>query len=456
MPTLNPFSKLPRGREIWAWGMYDLANQSFQLLVDTLLLPIYFTTFVALTPESGRTPAQADTLWGWLVGAAMLLVVVVSPGLGALADARLWKKSLLIGTGLLAVPLTAALAALGPGMIWQAAAIYITAKMLVGLGENFLGSFLPELSTPATVGKVSALGWAMSYLGALILLGVTAFVVFALKADQPRQWRWMFLFAAAWFLLGMVPSMLLLRENRAGKTEVQGSIGGTFVGSFVLIGRTIREARRFPQLVRFLFVFFIYSLGTNTVVFFLGIIGKRFGFGIRDLTLMALIMALTAGASAVLIGRLQDRIGHRSTIVGCLIAWIVSTLALGLMNYIPGLDSSRSAFWVIAGGLGVALGGIGTASRALVGAFTPESKSGEFFGLWGMVYKLAGVVGPLVFAKAGERIGQGNSLFVLTAFFAAGLVLLFIVDERRGMDDVARTDAGSSREKATHAPPQPG
>lgn len=449
--SLNPFSKLPRGREVWAWGMYDLANQSFQLLVDTLLLPIYFTSVVALAPGSGRTPEQADGLWSTLVGAAMLLVVITSPGLGSLADARFWKKKLLIGTGLLAIPLTAALALLGPGMVWQAAALYITAKMLVGLGENFLGSFLPELSTPATVGKVSALGWAMSYLGALVLLGVTAFVVFALKADQPQQWKWMFLFAALWFLLGMVPAMLLLKEHRPAAAPPPPSISATFVSSFVLIGRTVAQVRRYPQLVRFLLVFFVYSLGTNTVVFFLGIIGKRMGFGIQALTLMALIMALTAGIAAFATGRFQDRLGHRRTIGVYLAIWIISTLAMALISRSASLHDSRPAFWIIAGGLGLALGGIGTSSRAIVGAFTPESKSGEFFGLWGMVYKLAGVIGPFTFAKAGQALGQGNSLFVLCGFFGAGLALLGLVDERKGMADA---EQNSSSHPKPH--PKPG
>ncbi|MCC6320936.1 MAG: MFS transporter [Phycisphaerales bacterium] len=473
---LNPFATLPRGREVWAWGMYDLANQSFQLLVDTLLLVIYFKNVVA------ATPARGEALWGPMVGAAMLLVVMLSPILGALADARAWKKRLLIGTGLLAVPLICALALLGPGMVWQTAALYITAKLLIGLGENFLGSFLPELSTPRTVGRISAIGWTMSYIGALLLLGITAVVVWGLGATDPREWRWLFVLAGVWFLAGMIPSMVWLheRDGRAGAapgprgdhgdrsestgtsalgtdesggaSSARGSDGGRDLALIGLVRdcvrglrQTVREARRYRQLMRFLGVFFVYSLGTNTAVFFLGSIGDGFGFGIGDLTLMALVMAATAGAAAAGAAVVQDRIGHRRMIAIMLVIWVGSTLAMAVMSSGGGASGgsggggmNRAMVWPLAGALGLALGGIGTGSRAMVGAMTPGGKSGEFFGLWGMVYKFAGVVGPVCFGLISGHIGRSVALYVLSGFFLAGLALLPIVNEREGVETAGR------------------
>jgi len=416
--------------------MYDLANQSFQLLVDTLLLVIYFKNVVAPTPEKGVA------LWGPMVGAAMLLVVILSPILGALADARSWKKPLLIATGLGAVPLTCALALMEPGMVWQTAALYITAKLLVGLGENFLGSFLPELSTPQTVGKVSAIGWTMSYIGALFLLGITAIVIWGFNATDPHQWRWIFVLAGAWFLGGMIPAMVLLHERQPPATITrdprQHSLAAITTDSVRGLRQTIRDVRRYRQLVRFLAVFFVYSLGTNTVIFFLGSIGDSFGFKIGELTLMALVMAATAGAAAAGAAVFQDRIGHKRLITIVLIVWVVSTLAMALLSRSSSAVASetmRLAIWPLAGALGLALGGIGTGSRALIGAFTPVAKSGAFFGLWGMVYKFAGVVGPVCFGLVSGHIGRSTSLFVLCGFFLAGLLLLPWVDDQEGMQD---------------------
>jgi UMF1 family MFS transporter len=427
--SLNPFAKLSNGREVWAWGMYDLANQSFQLLVNTLLFGIFLAKVVL--KDSGNS----KTVFGTMVAAALVVVVVLSPGLGAWADARGLRKRLLVATGLGAVVLTAGLCVLGPGMTLLAGALYIGAAVLVGLGENFLGSFLPFLSTPQTVGKISALGWTMSYIGAILLLGLTALCVFVLDLRDPAQWRWLFGLAALWFALGMLPSMFILREPPAeGAAATSGGFGSLFIDSVRRLRQTLREAVRFRQLMRFLGVFFVYSLGTNTVVYFLGQIGDDFGFEIGKLTLMALVMAVAAGVGAVLAGRYQDKLGHRRTIAVFLVMWVLSTLVMACSAR---FHFSQDWFWPIAGGLGIALGGIGTSSRAAVGAFTPPGKSGEFFGLWGMTYKLSGVIGLLAFAWANKHLGQAPSLFLLASFFAAGLALLPLVDEREGVRNAA-------------------
>lgn len=458
---LNPFASLPNPREVWAWGMYDLANQSFQLLINTLLFGIYLAEYVAPEPTRSGAP-RGEAAWAAMIGASLILVVLASPILGAIADARSLRKEFLVLSGLGAVVLTAALAAVGPGMLWLAAVLYIAAAFLVGIGENFLASFLPQLATPATMGRVSAIGWTMSYVGALLLLGLTAAAVFGLGATHPQQWRWLFVAAAAWFLLGMIPTILFVRETippapppASGDAPRAGSL---LTIGFRRLGTTIREARRYRQLMRFLAVFFVYSMGTMSVVFYAGIIGKRLGFGIGQLTLLALVMALSAGAGSVFAARYQDRLGHRRTVRLYLAVWVVSTLALAITEMrqsgAAATGGAPMTFWLISAGIGLGLGGIGTASRALVGCFTPAPRSAEFFGLWGMVYKLAGVAGPLAFSAVTTLIGATYGLFLLSAFFAAGLLLMACIDEREGIARAAQTDPLTSP-AATSPPPPP-
>lgn len=439
---LNPFADLPRGREVLAWGMYDLANQSFQLIINTLLFGLFLAKVVL------HDPAQGKPFFGMIVAISLVIIVVLSPGLGAYADARGIRKRLLIGTGVGATVLTGSLCLLGPGMAVPAAILYIVAAVLVGLGENFLGAFLPFLSTPRTVGRISALGWMMSYIGAILLLGITAVAVFVLHLGEPADWRWLFGLAAVWFGAGILPAVFILPEPPADPTQAapasgsrRGGPGAFFVDSFRRLRSTVREARRYRQLVRFLGVFLVFSLGTNTVVYFLGQIGDDLGFGMGQLVLFALLVAVTAGFAALFAARYQDRLGHRTTIAVFLTVWVASTLAMAL-------SANRAWdpvwFWPIAGGIGFALGGIGTSSRAAVGAFTPPARAGEFFGLWGMVYKLSGVIGLLLFAWANARFGKVPSLFVLSGFFGAGLALLPLVDEREGVRSAAANGGGDS------------
>lgn len=423
---LNPFAGLDKPRQVWAWGMYDLANQSFQLLINTLLFSIFLTQYVAPSVKQGKE------WWVVFVAGAMILAVVVSPGVGALADRRGLKKRLLITTGLVASVLTACLALLQPGWIVVAGVFYVTAAFCVNLGENFLGSFLPELSKPETMGRVSAIGWTMSYAGALLLLGITAIAVFALGEDKPEQWKYLFVLAGAWFFLGMIPAMVLLKESPPTRAPAgDGPSPSIFAETFQQLGESVRRARDFSQLARFLAVFFVYSLGTYSVIFYAGIIGDQFGFGVQELCLLALVMALTAGCGSVFTAKFQDRLGSRRTVLLFLCVWIAATLALALTSH---FQSDRNVFWFIAGGIGLGLGGIGTSSRALVGVFTPPSRAAEFFGLWGMVFKLAGVVGPASFGLVSARIGQTPALLLLCGFFVAGLVLMTTVDEKKGLE----------------------
>jgi UMF1 family MFS transporter len=422
---LNPFCRLPNPREVWAWGMYDLANQSFQLLINTLLFSLFIQTVVVGDQVKG------DRAWSMLFSIALIAVVIISPYAGALADARAWKRELLFASGVVGAALTAALALLAPGQLWLAALLYIPAAIACGLGENFLGSFLPEISTPKNVGFVSALGWSMSYVGALLLVAITAAAIYAFGWTE-RDTRPLFVFAGLWFFLGMVPSMFHLKE-RAQPSSEPGTLIVT--QTFRRLVRSARETRRFRQLARFFVAAFVYSMGTLAVISFLGLIGKNLGFQLPQLMLFALVTSLAAGIAAALTAKFQDRLGHRRTISVFLGVWVASTGGLALSRM---LDAPSWTFWIVAAGVGVALGGIGTSSRAMVGAFTPEDRAGEFFGLWGMIYKLAGVVGVTLFGQvstafATTETGQIVGLLMLAGFFLAGLGLLRFVNETEGV-----------------------
>lgn len=402
--------------------MYDLANQSFQLLINTLLFGVFVAQVVAITEERGKSA------WTAMIVAAELAVVALSPLVGALADARSWKKEVLVVTGLVAGMLTAALTLLGPGMIWQAAALYIVAAIAVGIGENFLGAFLPELARPEQMGRVSATGWTMSYIGALLLLAMLWILHPVLGLDDPANRRWLFLISGVWFLAGILPVILLLRERTPPRPESE--LRNIASDALSQLRESWRESARFLDLRRFFLAGFVYSMGVNTVIFFAGLIGAQFGFGLRQLTLLAIVMSLGAGAGALFDAKFQDRIGHRRTVLLFLGVWTLSTLAMAVMS-LRSLD--LRIFWIIAAGLGLGLGGIGTGSRALVGALTPAARSGEFFGVWGLVFKLSAVVGVGTFGAVAASWGQPASLFALSAFFIAGALLMLRVDERRGM-----------------------
>lgn len=436
---LSLFRGLPNPREVWAWSMYDLANQSFQLLINTLLFGIYIREVVAPDVYTG------ERWWNGMTAASLLAIVVVSPVVGAIADFRAWKREVLLSTGFACAGLTAALALVGPGGLWLAALLFIPASVLLGVGENFLGAFLPEIADDRNMGRVSAIGFVMSYVGALVLLACVVVAAKVFGLDQTAEWRPLFLFAGLWFLGGILPAALLLREK--AKPLVSAG-GGTLVGAgFRRLGDTLRHVRRFRELVRFLAVFFVFSMGTQVFIYLSGVITKQLNFGNTDLFAVATEITVLAGVGATFTVKYQDRIGHRRTIMIFLAVWFLSFVGLAAMAF---TEPSRGMFFALAAGTGLGLGGLNAASRALVGVFTPEHKAGEFFGLWGMAFKLAGAAALGAFLALASVFAASPGVFLLitAGFFGVGLVGMLWIDEAAGIAAAREAEREESARRA--------
>ena len=423
MPKL--FQNLNKPKEVFAWGLYDLANQSFTLLIITLLFPIYFKT-VAVGDEQ-----RGDSLWSIGVSASLLTVVLLSPFVGTYADARSKRKQLLMITGAFCSLLTVAMAFISPGQWWLGLALFIPANICYQIGENLLASFLPALSTPRTIGRVSAIGWAMGYLGSLLLLICVISGVKLFGWQQVQNWNWFFILAGAWFLVWMLPAGFILHEPKEHQTPTTSNGFKLAIQRFM---STLKEASHFNQLTKFLIAFFIYGLGVQTMIAFAAILASDFGIREMGLFVFTLQIAVTAGITAIVVSRYQDRIGAKPTISIFLVVWMLSTGGL-LIAKLTGAASGSNQwiFWVIGNGIGIGLGGIGPSSRSMVGLFAPTARVGEFFGLWGMTYKLAGAVGVLSFGQVKAWMGDAPALALLTSFFVFGLILLMSVSVPKGI-----------------------
>lgn len=430
--SLNPFAGLPNKREVFAWGMYDLANQSFTLLVNTLLFSLYIKKVVIHDDNAG------DRWWAVMTASSLFVVVLLSPVLGALADARRWRKEVLIATGLVCSVLTVCLSLVGADMIVLAVLLYVPANICFELGENFLASFLTDVSTPRNIGRISALGWTMGYSGAIILMVCLALGSFAFGLKTAADWRPFFVFAGVWFFLAMVPAMFILREQ---PREVDRG-RNVFAQAFGRLAKTAHDASRFRQLVKFLVAFFVYGFGVQTMVKFSAIIASDFGVKEQALVFFALQVSITAGLTTFFVGKVQDRVGARFVVIAFLGVWIGTSLAMLWMTTLT--DRPQWLFWVVGNGIGIGLGGIGTSSRSMVGVFTPKDRAAEFFGLWGMSYKLAGAFGILSFGLVKSSLGDTNAMILLTSFFVVGLILMLPVNEKRGMLAKHRAERESS------------
>lgn len=438
LKRLYPLKTLPNQRTLWGWISFDVANQSFTLLINTLLFSIFFTEVVVTDPE------RKNTLWSLTYASSMLITVVLSPIFGAVTDERGWKKECLLVSGLVCGILTCLFGLIAPGQLWLAALLYIPANVAYSLGENFLASFLPEIAERKHFGRVSAFSWGLAYAAALVILAITAAIMIGMGLQQPDSWRPMFVFAGLWFLAFTVPTLLWLKEKRSVQA---GPCRNVIAAGLTRLVASFRSTRSFPDLVMLMFASLFYGTGMSVVVFFASIIAQEFGFQSTQLVLFVGVITISGVAGTLIPLFLQDRIGHKKTTLLLLGLWLVTTLGLAYYAFARSQSASPDTYptwplWLFGNLLGAGLGSLGSANRAFVGYLTPESRSGEIFGLWGLVFKLAAVC-TIPFAVVKDKLGTPASLLVLAGFLVLGFLLTLLIQEGRGREAAAQTDANA-------------
>jgi MFS transporter, UMF1 family len=422
------------GREIWSWAMFDFANSSYTTVIVTVAFGVYFTRLVA----PGRS---GDFLWGLGILLGNLIVLLFSPIVGAIADDSGRKKLFLAGTYTTCVVGTALLWFATPGHVTLALAFFILSFVGFSFGENLAAAFLPEISTPATIGRISGLGWGLGYLGGLFCLVLVRPLIaggYRLENLQNLQLAW--LVTALFFLLAALPTFLILRERAPRGTSAPMEY---VRAGFRRLADTARSVRQFSELVKFLSVFFLFSMGLTSVIAFAGIFAvNTLSFTPDEQIVLFIALQLTSAGGAFVFGFLQDRLGAARSIQIALILWIVVCVSTYFCT-------TKALFWGIALTAGIGIGSLQGVSRGLVGLFSPPPKSGEFFGFWGLAGKSAYMLGPVIFGAISSAAESQRIAMLSTAlFFLAGFVGMFFIDERRGHAEAEAWTLTSGREGA--------
>lgn len=398
--------------------MFDFANSSYTTVIVSVAFGIYFTRLVA--PEG-----KGDSLWGLGILIGNLIVLLLSPIVGAIADDSGRKKPFLAVTYATCVIGTALLYFAVPGRVDLALFLFVISFVGFSFGENLAGAFLPEISEPENIGRISGLGWGLGYFGGLGSLFLVKPLLDGgfVPANIPNL-RLVWPATAAFFLVAALPTFLFLRERapRGTGTALQYVKAG-----FARIADTGRSVRHFSELVKFLTVFFIYSMGLTSVIAFAGIFAERtLGFTPGELVGLFMVLQLSSAGGAFFFGWIQDRLGASRTIQMTLVLWIFVCIGAYFCE-------TKALFWAIGLAAGLGIGSLQSASRGLVGLFSPPEKSGEFFGFWGLSGKSAYMLGPFLFGLMSSASGSQRVAMLSTiVFFAVGLVGMAFVNEKRG------------------------
>ena len=405
-------------KTINSWALYHWAENAYGTTVMAALLPVYYSHVAAST----LTANQATVYWGYTNTIALLLVAILSPMLGTIANLLGIRKRLLLIFTSIGIFASATLYFVTSGDWLMASVIFIVGNIGFALSDVFHDSFLPHIAKPEDIDRVSSRGFAIGYLGGGIMLAINIAMI-QLMSDKELAARLSFVSVSIWWAVFTIPLILNVKEpDKTGKGN-----GSALIEGFRELSKTFHNIKRYRQLSIFLIAFLIYNDGIGTIFKMATIYGAELGLG-RNTLIGALLLALFVGApSAFFFGWLAKRIGAKKCIYICLFGYML--ISIGGFFISKPID-----FWILGAAVGTVMGGAQALSRSYFGSMIPKAKTAEFFGFYGMSSRLGGFLGPLVFAVVGQMTGNSRYAIVsLLIFFILGAILLMHVDEKEGL-----------------------
>ncbi|WP_088921053.1 MFS transporter [Granulosicoccus antarcticus] len=411
MPTHNRRSQL-------SWAFYDWANSAFATTVMAGFFPLFFKQY-----WSTGTDATVSTFWlGLGNSGASFLILIMAPILGALADSGGIHKRLLAVFATIGIVATAAFFFVAQGAWPWAISIYVIAIIGFSGANVFYDAMLPSLTTHSDFHRLSALGYALGYLGGGLLFLVNVMMTlqpswFGL-ADAAAAVRVSFLSVAVWWLIFSLPLLLGIREQ-APTSSSRPALGK----EFSKLWNTLKSIRQQRNLWMFLCAYWLYIDGVATIIRMAVDYGMAIGLP-SDSLIIALLLVQFIGFPATLVfGRIGQRYGAKRGLWIGLWAYVIATACASLM-------SSSLEFYALAVALGLVQGGVQSLSRSLFGQLIPPERSGEYFGFLNMLGKAAAVLGPLMVGIVAATTGNSRiGLLSILVLFLLGMWFLRKVDD---------------------------
>jgi UMF1 family MFS transporter len=412
-----PASRLAKA----SWALYDCGNSAFSAVIVTFVFATYFSEGIAANSVDGT----AD--WGWAMTVSALLVAILSPVFGAIADVGGRRKPWLVVFTLLTI--------LGAALLWfsQPHPSFITYTLIVVILTNiafevasvFYNAMLPELVHESHIGRLSGWGWGLGYIGGLacLIVALFAFVqaptpLFGLDKESAEQVRVVGPLVAVWLTLFSIPILLFTPDAKSTGVPIVPAVRQ---GLKMLRG-TFANLRQHGQTALFLLARMIYTDGLNTLFAFGGIFAAgTFGMPLAEVIKFGILLNVTAGIGALAFAWVDDWIGAKPTI-------LIALAGLTLTGAIAIFVEDVTWFWIAGGFLGIFVGPAQAASRSLMGRIAPIEMRTEMFGLYALSGKATAFMGPFVLGTAtfwsgSQRVGMATIL----AFFIVGGILLALL-----------------------------
>ncbi|MHB1354814.1 MAG: MFS transporter [Anaerolineae bacterium] len=436
MPKVLAPDKVTR-RERWAWYLYDFGNSAYAAIVLLAVFSAYFKGQVV-------GGALGTRLWGVAIGIAMLIVAIISPIVGAIADFSASKKKFLLFFTVQAVVFMGLLFFIQKGDAVLGMIFFILAEMGYRSAQVVYDAFLPEIAQKHEMARVSGMGWAIGSAGGILSLLVVLPIIFFVKsAPEFLTVRLAMVIGALFYAISSIYLFIWLPERASSQKLPPGE--SYFTVGFKRLWQTIRAARKYRQFIRFVIASIVFNGGVIAAMDFAAILGGTlYGIQQQGLIVLVILVQLTNVIGSWVFAELARRFDTKRSLM--LSIAIMATAVI--LIYIT---QTALAFFFVASLAGFAMAGVQSVSRAMVGKIVPKAQSAEFFGFYSVAGRTSSFLGPAVYgwvaadfahrfmvtqgldAHAADQAGLRAALFVMAGFMVVGLVLLLWMNEAKAI-----------------------
>ena len=394
-------------RTIFAWSLYDFANQPFPTIIITFIYSVFFTGHIA------QGYNNADSMWLYAVSLSSIIIALCSPVMGTIADNSGYRKTFLVLLTWLCILACSMLYFPVKGQVFFALALIVISNVGFELGSVFCNSYLPDIAPRKKIGRISGYGWSFGYAGGLISLILCLFLF-------GKNVYSMILFVSCWFALFSIPTFLFLEDRKRDRWNTV-----SIKNSYYSLLDTFKEIKKHRNILRFLIARMFYNDAILTVFFFGGIYAQHnFNFNTQEMLIFGIVLNVAAGLGAFVFGFLDDILGAKRTVQ-------ISNYAIFTSIMIAVLAPSVIWFWIAGIILGAFSGPNQSASRSLMGRIIPKDKVNEFFGFYAFSGKATSFIGPLLLAVIKQITGsQKIGMLAVALLLIAGIYLLSGVNDQ--------------------------
>ena len=394
--------------KIISWSLYDFASQPFSTIVVTFVFSSFFTKHIAYDDKIGTQ------MWSNAIAISAVIVAIVSPFIGAIADNTGRKKLFLLLFTMISSLFASMLYMPEKGEVYFALILFIIANVSFEICTIFYNSYLPEITNSKNRGTVSGFAWGLGYIGGILSL---FFLQIFLDLENIYDIKLSNIYVGIWYIIFSIPLFLIFKDRK--KTGIQKD---SLKNSYSSIKNTFKTISEYKIILRFLIARLFYNDALITIFGLGGIYAvTTLDFNFNEVVSLAIVLNISAGIGAFIFGFFEDNFGPKKIIIMSLWVLIIATLVAFIA---PETNYPKKLFWLSGILIGLMAGPNQSSSRSLMSILVPEDKKSQFFGFYSLTGKITSFIGPFLFGLITLYFDQRIALWIVIVLFSIGLYLI--------------------------------